>query len=420
MLDALRSGDVDQVVAYDQSRLTRQPMEWEQLLVVLGRRGITSIHTVREGERDVADGGGRMVSRIIAAVDAEYAEVTRVRIRRAMRQLAVEGRPVGGRLFGYVPAIGDDGRKTRVIVPVEAEAIRWAAQELLRGATLGSVAQGFEARGLTHTKKGKEWTPTHIRSLVTNSSIAGLRRHPDGNLMTAIWPPILDEATWRSVRAALTQPVTLMRSDGVPYRTTRKRRTARRHLLSGLATCGPCGAPLTAQVIVRRSGAVAVNYICDPRLGRVCVGIVGHYLERCVIEALFDGLADPATRVRLGRPDPAVVTAMAKELDAVDNDLTELARLWGGGKISRLEWAEAREGLALRAQDLRSRLGVLSIPAFDAATVAERWEHIGLNERRSIVAAAFERIEVRKATTTRYDPGRIVLVWRNKQTTAAG
>ena len=66
MLDALRSGEMDQVVANDQSRLTRQPLEWEQLLIVLGRRGITSIHTVREGERDVADGGGRMVSRIIA------------------------------------------------------------------------------------------------------------------------------------------------------------------------------------------------------------------------------------------------------------------------------------------------------------------------------------------------------------------
>jgi site-specific DNA recombinase len=415
MLDDLRSGEVDQVVAYDQSRLTRQPIEWEQLLIVLGRRGITSIHTVREGERDVADGGGRMVSRIIAAVDAEYAEVTRVRIRRAMRQLAAEGRPVGGRLFGYRPAIGEDGRKTRAIVPVEAEAIRWAAQELLRGATLGSVAQAFEARGLTHTKKGKEWTPTHIRGLVTNTSVAGLRRDPEGNLITAIWPPILDEATWRSVKAALTQPVTLMRSDGVPYRTSRKRRPARRHLLSGLATCGRCGAPLTTQTIVRRSGAVVVNYLCNPRVGGVCVGIVEHYLERCVVETLFDGLADPATRERLGGSHPAVVVAISKELGAVDSDLAELARLWGGGSLTRLEWAVARETLALRAQELRSRLQVLSIPAFDAATVHERWEDMGLAERRSIVAGAFERIEVRAATTTRYDPGRIALVWRNNE-----
>lgn len=38
MLDGLRAGDVDEVVAYDQSRLTRQPLEWEQLLIVLARR----------------------------------------------------------------------------------------------------------------------------------------------------------------------------------------------------------------------------------------------------------------------------------------------------------------------------------------------------------------------------------------------
>ncbi len=70
MLDALRCGEVDEVVAYDQSRLTRQPIEWEQLLVIFGRRGIRSLHTVREGERDVAEGGGRMVTGIMAAVDA--------------------------------------------------------------------------------------------------------------------------------------------------------------------------------------------------------------------------------------------------------------------------------------------------------------------------------------------------------------
>ncbi len=40
MLDALRCGEIDEVVAYDQSRLTRQPIEWEQLLVIFGRRGI--------------------------------------------------------------------------------------------------------------------------------------------------------------------------------------------------------------------------------------------------------------------------------------------------------------------------------------------------------------------------------------------
>ncbi len=420
MLDALRSGEVDEIVAYDQSRLTRQPIEWEQLLVVLGRRGITSLHTVREGERDIAEGGGRMVSRIIAAVDAEYAEVTRIRIRRAMRQLATEGRPVGGRLFGYVSAVGEDGRKTRAIVPREAEAIRWAAEEILRGETLASVARGFDAQGLAHVKKGNQWSPTHIRSLVTNAAVAGLRKDPDGNLIPAIWPAILDPVTWRSVRAALSRPVTLTRSDGVFYRTTRERRPSRRHLLSaGLAFCGVCGAPLTAQVQKRQSGQLFVSYFCSPRLGRVCVGIVGHHLERCVLERLFDAFADPRTRELLAGPEPNVLKAVTDELDVVDKDLADLAGRWGRGDISRIEWEAAREGLASRGHSLRSQLGVLAVPAFDTTDLPARWEELGLAGRRAILAAVFKRIEVLPASTTLYDPSRVRLVWRNTEANAA-
>ncbi len=413
MLDALRSGEVDEVVAYDQSRLTRQPIEWEQLLVIFGRRGIRSLHTVREGERDVAEGGGRMVTRIMAAVDAEYAEVTRVRIRRALRQLAAEGRPNGGRLFGYASAVDNDGRKTRVVMPHEAEAVRWAASALLRGETLASVARAFDAKGMAHVKKGKTWSPTHIRSLVTNPGIAGLRPDPDGDLITAIWPPILDAATWRGVRAVLAQPVTLKRSDGVFYRTTRERRPSRRHLLSaGLAFCGVCGVPLGAQVRKRRSGTLYVSYLCNPRLGRVCVGIVGHFLERHVIDALFAAFADPTTRELLAGADPCLVDAAATDLDAVESDLGHLARRWGRGEINRVEWEAAREGFASRSQALRDRLGVLSLPTFDPGDVVKRWHEMGLVGRRAILSAVFERIEVHPATVRGYDPNRIKLVWR--------
>ena len=413
MLDALRGGEVDEIVAYDQSRLTRQPIEWEQLLVILGRRGIRCLHTVREGERDVTEGGGRMGTRIMAAVDAEYAEVTRVRIRRALRQLAAEGRPHGGRLFGYVSAVDDDGRKTRAIVPHEAEAVRWAAAELLRGETLASVARAFDAKGMAHVRKGKTWSPTHIRSLVTNPTVAGMRPDPDGNLITAIWPPILDPATWRAVRAVLAQPVTLKRSDGVLYRTTRERRPSRRHLLSaGLALCGVCGAPLGAQVRKRTSGTLYVSYVCNPRLGRVCVGIVGHFLERHVVEAVFTAFADPTTKQLLAEPDPHLVTAVTTELDAVESDLGELARRWGRGEITRVEWEAAREGFAARAQALRNRLGVLSLPVLDADDVVEHWEEMGLAARRAVLSAVFERIEVHPATIRGYDPERIRLVWR--------
>ena len=160
-----------------------------------------------------------------------------------------------------------------------------------------------------------------------------------------------------------------------------------------------------------------MSYICNPRLGKVCVGIVAHHLERRVIEVLFAGLADPAVRERLGRPDPSVL-GLSSELDGIDSDLADLARRWGRGEISRVEWDAARDGLASRGQALRNRLGVLTLPTFDAATVAERWEDMGLAGRRAILAAVFERIEVHRARSRRYDPERIKLVWRVAKATA--
>jgi len=223
------------------------------------------------------------------------------------------------------------------------------------------------------------------------------------------------------VRAALSQPVTLTRSDGVFYRTTRERRPSRRHLLSaGLAFCGVCGAPLSAQVRKRRSGDLFVSYICNPRLGRVCVGIVGHHLERCVVEALFAGLADPATRERFRGPDPNAINAVSTTLDAIEADLADLARLWGRGEISRVEWEAAREGLASRGQVLRDRLGLLSLPTFDPVSVPDRWEDMGLAGRRSILAAVFARVEVHRATTRAYDPERVTLIWRVTEGDQAG
>ncbi len=166
---------------------------------------------------------------------------------------------------------------------------------------------------------------------MTNPGVAGLRRDPDGNLIPAVWPAILDAATWRGVKAVLSQPVTLTRSDGVFYRTTRERRPSRRHLLSaGLAFCGVCGAPLSAQVRKRPSGELFVVYTCNPRLGKVCVGIVGHHLERRVVEALFGLFDDPEARERMRRPASGL-DEISTKLDAPDGDLADLAPSVGPG-----------------------------------------------------------------------------------------
>ncbi len=353
LLAGLRAGELDEIVAYDQSRLTRQPAEWEQLLVILARRKITAVHTVREGDRSILEGEGRLMSRIVAAVDAEYVEANKMRVRRAMRRLAGEGRPTGGRSFGYRGAIGPDGRRTLEVVAEEADAIRWAADAVLRGDTLASIARAFTARGIPQCRQGRGWTPTTIRALLTKPSVAGLRPDPDGLLISAVWEPILQRSTWSRVQGVLSSPMVLVRADGTLYRTERRHRRSIRHLLSGLAVCGVCGAPVVGsrhgEGEVDRRGNPRVVYSCNARIGRGCVGMVAHRLEPIVVEAVLEVVEHGAGRHLLGGRDPQRAAALVGELEALDGDLRVLASEWGKGRIRHAEWSEARRAFVRRA-----------------------------------------------------------------------
>lgn len=249
--------------------------------------------------------------------------------------------------------------------------------------------------------------------MVTNPGVAGLRPDPDGRLIPAVWDSILDEPLWLRVRATLSGPRTLARANGTRYSISGPHRPARRHLLSaGLATCGVSGAALSAQSKQRASGERFVNYICNPRRGKACIGIVGHRLEPFVLDALFARLGHGNIVGLLTGPDDAEAHGLARALDDVALELTDLARARGRGDISRGEWSAAREGYARRAQNLRDAFTRLAIADVGApADLPQRWPSIGLAAQRAVLAAVFERIEVHRLRT-RGDSPRVKLYWR--------
>jgi DNA invertase Pin-like site-specific DNA recombinase len=75
LIAAVRRGEIAQVVCAEQSRLTRRPAEWEDLVVTLAKAGIAELHTYRKGVVNVS--GSKLVGRILSAVDAEEIEVLR-------------------------------------------------------------------------------------------------------------------------------------------------------------------------------------------------------------------------------------------------------------------------------------------------------------------------------------------------------
>lgn len=416
LLDAIRSGHVTALVCAEQSRLTRQPAEWEDLVVTLSRAGIDTVHTYRQGPITVA--GSRLLGRILAAVDAEEVERTRVRIAERLDALRAEGRPIGRPGYGYRVQRGPDGRAARVIVPDLAGHARYAADAVLHGTPLGQVARQLTDRGAP-TARGGEWTSTTVRSMLTAPSIAGLQAHRDTVVGRGDWEPILDEATWRRVRAVLDSPVAVTTTSGRTYRATRTRRAPRRYLLTGgLAVCGRCGTPLVAQRRRRRKGEAQPAYLCHPGNGGCSgLGIVAEPFEAHVTEQLLARLETPRfAAVLAADTDADERHRIAAQLADLDQRRTELAQRWADGQVTSTEWDAARTALDARHADLAAQLDRLQPAALtvDPGAIRADWEAMTLAERRHVAGLVLRTVIVRPARpgTRRFDPGRVVIEWR--------
>lgn len=209
LLDGASSGRFDVILAYSNSRLTRRPAEWEELIRVVERTGL-SIHTVVSGRADFSTADGRAVARTIAAWDAAEAERTAERVKRAKQDAVVRGEWRGGpRPFGY----GPDG----VTVDLqEAAALERAADAIIAGRTLAAAAREMREAGVTTTRGRKPMTPLALRDILLRPRNAGLLEvgeyTADGKrtgakiVGHASWPAILPEDKWAAVRGILTDP----------------------------------------------------------------------------------------------------------------------------------------------------------------------------------------------------------------------
>jgi DNA invertase Pin-like site-specific DNA recombinase len=213
----------------------------------------------------------------------EAAKVSERR-RRRERKRAAEGGYWGQEPFGYRKVYetdGDTGQRFYTgrleIVPEQADRIADAARWLIdqaalhpgKSPSLRHVVTDWAERGVVTNVQGRPFSQTEIRRLLLNPRVNGKRVHRPGNhfgraprtgpgtVTDGLWEPILDDETFAAVRAILTDPVrrTNQKGDGRNLK----------HLLSGLAVCGLCGARMkAARGIVRKDGTRNVRYACIP------------------------------------------------------------------------------------------------------------------------------------------------------------
>jgi len=245
MLDAIRSGQVEGVLAWHTDRLHRRPTELEKFISLAEDRNL-EVQTVKSGDLNLSTASGRMVARMLGAAARGEVDHARERMKSAKSQMARDDKYRGGpRPYGFEK----DGVTIR---ENEAAEIREAAKALLAGRSLAGVASDLNKRGLK-TSVGREWKYNGLKEMLLRPRNAGLLAHGlPGRLLQdrsanakkddrvpvqivgpGIWEAILDEDEWRTLVNVLTDPSRRKQDGNDPV-----------WLGSGIYICGICGGTL--------------------------------------------------------------------------------------------------------------------------------------------------------------------------------
>jgi len=238
------------ILAYSNSRLTRRPSEWNDLIELYERTGVT-VHTCTSGRVNLATADGRAVARTIAAWDAAEAERIGERVKLDVDRRAQAGLPHGGkRPFGWT--------KDHKLDDYEAPILAELADRALAGESIKSLARDLTDRSVPLASwrpplAMKPWPYQTVRKMLTNPRIAGLRTQDGQVIGKATWPAVVTEDVFRQLDALFSDQA--RHSGG---------KSGRVHLLTGLARCGECDRPIGIRNTKTRERGPRIRYWCEP------------------------------------------------------------------------------------------------------------------------------------------------------------
>ena len=383
LLRMIRDGEVDAVIVWEQSRLTRRPLELEEYVGACESvaRSIPT-YIVVDGDLKLDTPNGRMVARIKGAVNRQEVEQLIERTKRGLRARAANGEPVGGRRpFGF------EGDKI-THRPAEAAAIVEATSAILAGESVQGIARMWRNRGIT-TSTGGTCTTAQVRAILKRPRNAGLILHAQEIIGQAVWEPIVPIETWSACVALLADPARKVSPGSQPA-----------YLGSYIFQCGAvlpsgdeCGAPMQTG----RSGKYATRvYRCPASRQKVDDKIVPHvtistkladeYVGDYLVRALdFAGFGIPRG------PEVSDPTSEIDELEDLERKQSILTQQWITNVITDSDYEQATALLlARRARATASLAKAVPVRRIadelsDVAGELEVWNGLSLTRQRAIV-----------------------------------
>lgn len=402
MLDAIRAGKVNAVIAWHPDRLHRRAAELEAFVPLAEEHGL-AVQTVKAGAVDLSTASGRMVARMLGAAAQHEIDHARERMKRAKAQAATEGRHRGGpRPFGWEA----DGMTVR---DDEAAALLKAARDVLAGRTLAAITREWNAAGML-TSTGKPWTYNTLRTVLCRPRNAGLvsRGRADRPGLEIVgpaqWPAIIPEDMWRAARNVLMDPGRRL-----------QRGNEKRWLGSGLYRCGLCGGPMRVAPYKSNRTTRKWLYRCTTSAH---LTVSQDLADEAVTAVIRARLALPDTAGMLARPvDDRDAEALRLERETVRARLATFEADYAAGHITGRQLAEATERATSEVERLDVALADMAgdgpLSALAAAPDPVEWfDAAPLDAQRAILDALATVTVAASGRGQRLGHDRVRVEWR--------
>lgn len=375
VLDILKSGKADVVVVWKVDRLLRRIVDLEELIDVCEKHNAQVVTAT--GDIDLSSSAGRLIGRILASVARSEMETKSERHRLANSQRAKAGLPhKGRRAFGY----SADGM---TLVEDEAVALKELGARFLSGYTYTQLADWLNESGYT-TAMGNQFYNVAIRQMLQRDRYRGVRVY-NGTEYAAAWPAVWDEDTWQRIQYTIKQRT----------EASGNRPAYRRHLLTGLLTCGACGATMNGTTTYdNRTREPRKTYRCNRNRGGCGkVSRSAFALEWWIRELICYRLDSPELAILMQANDP-MQQRSSKLLARQASSSARLESLlddYADGTLTKTEYKRAKERATTALEAVGRELEALhvdrSLTGLVGAgeSVKRRWEIEGDGWRRGLV-----------------------------------
>ncbi len=290
----IEAGKVDVIAAYKIDRVSRSLTDFTGFMAMLERHGVGFVSTTQSF--DTRTSMGRLTLNILASFSQFERETIAERTRDKILATRRKGMWTGGR-----PVLGYDVQDGALVVNrAEAETVRAIVALYLDLGGLVSTVAELERRGVRNKSwtnksgkhvRGRLFDKETLRNLLTNPIYTG-RVRAGQELVEGRHEAILTEAEFTQIARAL-------KNNRRAPRTAIGRHGA---LLTGIASCGRCGAALNHNTNVR-GPRVYRYYTCATAVKNGAAACPGSRAPAAELEAAV------VARIRAIGTDPAVLTA---------------------------------------------------------------------------------------------------------------